>query len=304
MTKLEKVFSLIALEKSKGLEIGALDHPLVNSSRYQVEYLDYTDTKSLRENHKHNPFVDVSKIVEVNHIWGQEGLAASIGKEQFDYVVASHVIEHVPDVITWLHEIHEVLKTDGILSLVVPDKRFIFDFPRELTNTGDWIQAFYEKRRKPGIKQIFDHFSQHSLAHPSKLWRGAFKKNLVHDTKFALEQVRRLTEKQEYVDVHCWVFEPTQFIRNLKDLSSAGLIRFEIQQIYPTEINEIDFVVILKKVQAPCPESAFFQFEKMLSRRQRWLDSVFGRAFTFCISHMKDLQVRLKNLQLKIAKKA
>ena len=304
MTKFEKVFSNIDLKKSKGLEIGALDNPMVDSSQYQVEYLDYTDSNTLRENHKHNPFVNVNQIVEVHHIWGQDGLAFNLGKEQFDYVVASHVIEHIPDLITWLNEIHEVLKSDGILALVVPDKRFIFDFPRNLTSAGDWIQAFHEKRRRPGIKEIFDHFSQHSLAHPSKLWRRSFKKKLVHDSIYALEQVRRLTEKQEYVDVHCWVLEPFQFVQIMKDLSIAGLIKFQILQIFPTEVNEIDFVVVLKKIQKSCPESSFSRFETDLARRQRWQDSFWGRIYIFGVSHMKDLKQRMQNLKKRISKKS
>ena len=59
----------------------------------------------------------------------------------FDYVIASHVIEHAPDMIGWLRQVAGVLRTGGILSLAVPDKRFTFDEGRELTTLDQLLTA-------------------------------------------------------------------------------------------------------------------------------------------------------------------
>ncbi len=47
-----------------------------------------------------------------------------------DLLVASHVIEHVPDLITWLREIASVLKPTGQARLAIPDRRYTFDLLR------------------------------------------------------------------------------------------------------------------------------------------------------------------------------
>jgi hypothetical protein len=88
-----------------GLEIGPGYNPLVPKAEgFRVETADYTDAEGLRAKYKGNPHVDISRIESVDHVLN-EGmtLAEKIGKpEAFDYVVASHVIEHTPDMLGFL----------------------------------------------------------------------------------------------------------------------------------------------------------------------------------------------------------
>ena len=115
----------LSLATSRGLEIGALHKPLVSRQASDVRYVDYATTEELRAN-QFDPAVTLSDIVEVDIVWGGQPLPQLVG-EPVDYVVASHVIEHVPDLIGWLHELHGVLKPGGVLGLAFPDKRFTFD---------------------------------------------------------------------------------------------------------------------------------------------------------------------------------
>ncbi|MPW20588.1 methyltransferase domain-containing protein [Paraburkholderia sp. CNPSo 3157] len=79
-----------------------------------------------------NPSVDVDKIVETDAIWGKRTLAETL-KRPVDFIVASHVIEHVPDLITWLRELSHALRPGGQVRLAIPDKRFTFDLLRRET---------------------------------------------------------------------------------------------------------------------------------------------------------------------------
>jgi len=72
--------------------------------------------------------------------------------EQFDIVLASHVIEHLPDPIRVVKEMGRVLKRNGILLVATPTKppiiaeidAFIHNMSRK--NVGDTQQAFTHKK--------------------------------------------------------------------------------------------------------------------------------------------------------------
>ncbi|WP_369012339.1 methyltransferase domain-containing protein, partial [Escherichia coli] len=74
----------------------------------------------------------VAGIVDVTHVWTGSGSLAAIvgGAGLFDYAIASHVIEHVPNVLGWFRGIYEVLKPGAVFNLAVPDRRYTFDVVR------------------------------------------------------------------------------------------------------------------------------------------------------------------------------
>jgi hypothetical protein len=59
-----------------------------------------------------------------------------------DYVIASHVLEHVANPVAALAEWHRVVRHDGIIYLIVPDRRVTWDRPRALT-TVEHLLADY-----------------------------------------------------------------------------------------------------------------------------------------------------------------
>ena len=56
--------------------------------------------------------------------------------ERFAYIIASHVIEHLPDPIRFLRDCEALLEPGGVLSLAIPDKRVCFDHYAPLDD--DW----------------------------------------------------------------------------------------------------------------------------------------------------------------------
>ena len=127
----DRILARLDLKNLNGLEIGALAAPLVLPSDGNIFFVDHCDTKTLREKYASDSSVTVEKIVEVNAVWGALSLQDCIGAvRKVDYVLASHVIEHVPDLVTWLAEIRSILRPDGTLRLAVPDRRFTFDYLR------------------------------------------------------------------------------------------------------------------------------------------------------------------------------
>jgi SAM-dependent methyltransferase len=140
------------------LEIGPLFRPFFLKSEADVIYVDHADTEALRAKYKDDPKFDKSSIVDIDAVWGAKTLAECVGIDRkFDCVIASHVIEHVPDLLAWLKEIESVLAADGEIRLVVPDKRFTFDYTRRLTELPEVLDAYLRQTRRPLPFNILDH---------------------------------------------------------------------------------------------------------------------------------------------------
>ena len=155
--RVEFLRSLINLE-GRGLEIGPGYNPLVPKAEgFRVETADYTDAAGLRAKYAEAQ-VDASRIEEVDHVLeGGQTLAEAIGRPgAFDYLVASHVIEHTPDLLGFLKSCETLLAPDGVLLLAIPDKRHCFDVFQPLTTTGSVLQAHLDGRIRPTPGAIFD----------------------------------------------------------------------------------------------------------------------------------------------------
>ncbi|MCF7992123.1 MAG: class I SAM-dependent methyltransferase, partial [Thiohalocapsa sp.] len=131
-----------------GLEIGPSHAPVAPKREgFNVHVVDHLPAEELRRKYVGHD-VDLDAIEAVDFIWRGEPLDATVGAvERYDWIIASHVIEHVPDVIGFLCSCEALLKDGGVLSLAVPDKRYCFDLFRWPSSTGDALQAHTERRR-------------------------------------------------------------------------------------------------------------------------------------------------------------
>jgi len=236
------------------LEIGPLDHPLVERSDGEIIYIDHLDTSALKEKYASDSAVEKDRIVQIDAVWGEQTLAEALGdRAPLDYVIASHVIEHVPGLISWLQQIHQILKADGQLRLIVPDRRFIFNLLRHETSLADALDAYIRKVRKPSVISILDFVINAVVVDATEAWDGKIQPDgLKHmsSTEAAIGLARDAEERGTYHDVHCWVFTPTSFIVLLRKLSSLGLVRFACVEIIDTEPYQFDFYVAM----TPCDD--------------------------------------------------
>jgi SAM-dependent methyltransferase len=249
-----KLLSRIAPHKQVGLEIGPLDKPIVpkKGKLTLINYVDYTTPENLKKIYKDAVSVDINNIVDVDYVWGDISLYKLVGEKQFDYIIASHVIEHVPDMIGWLKELADVIKNDGVLSLAIPDKRYTFDFFRELSTPGMFIEAFIRNLRRPSPQAIFDYVALTTEVDPIMAWeQKIFKKEFVPQ-QIRLEQAYHLAQDsirdEIYHDAHVGVFHPVSFLNIIKLFMELGLFDYFISDFYNTERNEIEFFISLKRL--------------------------------------------------------
>lgn len=181
-------------------------------------------------------------------MWQGEPLHELIGSENiYDWIIASHVIEHVPDFISFLIQCEKLLCEKGYLSLVVPDKRHCFDLLTPISSTGSVLDAFYEKRTRPSVGLVFDHFANACHINNQITWldhtSGEIK--LIHEFHQAKELSSHALNTKEYLDVHCWRFIPESFELIINDLRNLSLTSLKIVKSYPTA--GFEFFITLQK---------------------------------------------------------
>ena len=154
-----QIVGSIDLATAKGLELGPLVNPVVPRGSGDIRYLDHVDTDALRARYSTHVGFDVDAIVPIDYAIGDGTISDAVGADApFDYVVASHVIEHVPDLVRWLDDIRSVLRADGVLSLAIPDHRCCFDALRSPTVVADIVHAHLTGAEVPTPRQVFDHY--------------------------------------------------------------------------------------------------------------------------------------------------
>lgn len=255
MDRRENILCGLGLAQMSGAEIGPLDRPLVQRSDGKVIYVDHCDTVELRKRWASDPNVAEDRI-EVDAVWRSiplcQTIAAIAGTDaRLDYVIASHVIEHVPDLIRWLQEIADVLKDRGSLRLAVPDKRFTFDYLRNTTTLAEVLDAYVCERIVPAPSRILD-FALNSvevdcqLAWTHQLNIGALKHMYTHAQ--AIKLARDARQHGAYHDVHCWVFTQTSFSSLMLELAKDGMIEFACERLLQPEPGTFEFIVHLTRM--------------------------------------------------------
>jgi ubiquinone/menaquinone biosynthesis C-methylase UbiE len=248
-----KLLSRITPASQDGLEFGPLSNPVVSKaeSAGRISYVDHASAETLREKYRDDPSVRLNEIVGTDYVWGECSMPEIVGDKKFDYAIGSHVIEHVPDMLGWLKEIGEVLKDRGILSLAIPDKRYTFDYLRELSNPGAMIEAYLSHRRRPSAGEAFDHFALLATVDAAAAWEGRLDKTKLErmfSPQLAFEIAQDTFNSQHYNDVHVSVVTPASFLDLLEMASVLNLIDFVLVEFYDTARNTIEFFVSLERI--------------------------------------------------------
>ncbi len=234
----------------RGIELGPLDKPIMaKRDGYNVEIVDYLDTQALRAQYGHELHVgvDTALIEDVDHVSHGEPLTELIGNDgDYEWVVASHVIEHIPDLVSFLQDVERVLSPSGRLGLVIPDKRFCFDVYGELSTTGQIVDAFVAKRTMPTPGQVFDYFSRTAQVNGAIAWgqvQGVIPE-LMYSGDALRDGYQRSVEGDDFGgEIHCWRFTPESFRLIISELRALGLTSLGIVADHDTV--GIEFFVTL-----------------------------------------------------------
>ena len=205
-----------------GIEIGALHAPLQVGPAANVKYVDRLNVPELR---KLYPELESYEIVQTDILDDGQYLA-TIGDESKDFVIANHFLEHCPNPLEALRNIHRVLKVGGLFFLALPDKRFTFDVDRPVTSFDHLLKDFQEgpEWSKRG------HYEE---------WVNVVSKPPAEDAE---AQMQDLMEKEVWIHFHVWTqSEMFELLANIR--KTLGL-NFEIECFLK---NAAECIFILRK---------------------------------------------------------
>lgn len=233
------------------LEIGPLDRPIVaKAPDRNVFYLDHCSTEQLRTKYQGDPVIRKDMIVDVDFISEDGRLSrATIGENRFDCIIASHVIEHVPNLVGWLSDCSRALIPGGVLALVVPDRRYTFDHFRR-TSPKAWIESAYkEDYQRPGLDQVSDHFCNVAKISSADIWLGRDVSQAPrHHDGAALSRAIADWSAGAYIDCHSWVFEYDGFPGLMDWISTKFSLDLRVRKTIPPVRGQLEFYAQLVRV--------------------------------------------------------
>jgi SAM-dependent methyltransferase len=253
LSRKEKLLAPIRRDGSLGLEIGPSINPIAPKSEgFAVTTVDWQDQAGLIERYR-KLGVDTSAIEPVDLVWSGQSYAELTGKRKhFDWIIASHVIEHVPDLIAFINQCDEVLRDGGVLSLAVPDKRTCFDRFRPISGLGNVIDGHLQGRRRNSPGTVAEFFMYAATRNGLGVWGdpgpGTF--GFSHTADQARSAMQSLIDADTYVDTHAWCFVPSSFRLLIEDLRALGLIELRETGFFPSEGCEF-FVALSRDGAGP-----------------------------------------------------
>lgn len=147
------------------LEIGPLTRPLAKKDKYpNTLYSDIRNTEQIKKLYSSNDYlattnisVAIQDIVNIDIVL-QNSYKDTFKEKHFDYIIASHVLEHVEDIIFTLQDIYSIMNNECKFIIFYPDKRYCFDHFREEASFRDAYDVFLNKR--PALsRMVLDFFN-------------------------------------------------------------------------------------------------------------------------------------------------
>src|SRR3972149_10541180 len=115
-----------------GIEIGPLNLPVETDKRCcRVKYVDRLTPDEVKRRFPELKDVDIIPPDIIFDV-ALDGLSP-IADNSLDFVIASHLHEHVPNPLGLIKECYRVLRNNGVLYLAAPDKNYTFDRDRQRT---------------------------------------------------------------------------------------------------------------------------------------------------------------------------
>ena len=225
------------------LEIGPGVYPQLFGDK--VFYYDVRHGEHFRDYARSKGITDISALPEI-HYHADDGSLRGIDRT-FDLVFSSHCIEHVYDLITHVNDVASILNDGGIYALIVPDKRYTFDYFRTESSLGDVLERHNNGTNRHSLKTFIDSLNR-THNEPMRHW------NNDHGEAPAINAFRIANAIKSYESLegrdpslHAWVFTDDSFHDMFTQLATTGIINLVPTRIYNPVKHSNSFCVVLEK---------------------------------------------------------
>lgn len=262
---------------ARTLEIGAGARPMFRRAEFpNARILDYYTTEELvrhfQEDYKGQQ-VTAAQFEPVDYVCKDGDYRAVIGDAaRFDVIFSAHALEHQPDLVRHLQTLEGLLEGDGMIVLIVPDKRCTFDVFRQVTTTSDVLAAYAERRRAPAPKAVFDVYAASTAENLGRRITARHKLSFCYDLREALARAdeARATDAAAkagaYADLHNWVFIPDSLAILVIELFQLGLT--DLWSPLSSETHGNEFMCVLQRLARPAPGPELDRLNAALTQRR------------------------------------
>ncbi len=170
-----------------GVEIGALWRQFPLPARARVWYVDRLDGDGLLKQYP---------TLRGKFLWPDlvaEAAQLPVAPASLDFIIASHLLEHLPFPLAALRAWYETLVSGGVLLLRVPDKRYTFDTQRARTQLAQLIEEYNHPERFDRRAHYADWVQNVKDGNP--------------ETEAFEREVWRLMEMDFSIHFHVWIDE-------------------------------------------------------------------------------------------------
>jgi hypothetical protein len=226
--------SMVTLSDTLGLEIGACDLPTVRPERGHCRYADFRSADEMIAMWN----IPAADVCPVEYVISRDAPVSQQINARFDYVIACHVIEHVPDVISYINDLRLLLKpgAGNVIFMTLPDKRATPDATRPSTSLEHLIMDYYDQCRYPSLEHILE-FHRHWVGNE----QGSGPLSIAEAYPYATSYF-----ETGVADAHCHVWTGEEFREQVAALIAANFFPgLELAHFAPmTILNE--FAVVLR----------------------------------------------------------
>jgi len=235
--------------KCRGLEVSPDMNPIVRTtSNVSMEYLDVCSTQELRDRalDRGRALSDVPDIDY--HLEYHRPISECVKGNKYDFVVSSHVIEHIPNLIGHFEQVNDVLVPNGLYAFLVPDKDLCFDTLKSATSLGQLIEAHIERHTIPPISSMVNEFYYGVKRGDKGAWSIHDKEPFRPKYPQYKKLIKNIVSNSEQIKNwhgHIWSFTPRTFQILYQELVNLDLVKLELEDVIATE--HMEFIVLLRK---------------------------------------------------------
>jgi SAM-dependent methyltransferase len=141
-----------------------------------------------------------------------------------DYVIASHVLEHVANPVAALAEWYRVVRPGGIIYLIVPNRRATWDRHRPLTTVEHMLEDFAAGTTAADATHIDDFVHDVEWSE----WCPSISPDALPAKKIEVAQILHASvARGEGINLHFHTFEPANVRELLETLTTWPVRRFQ-----------------------------------------------------------------------------
>lgn len=219
-----------------GIEIGPLHHPIPIPPDVKVSYVDKFSYEKLCQ---HNPDVPPDQIVRPDIVCDTASLDL-IPDCSLDFVIASHLLEHLHNPLKAMLDWHRVLKPGGLVLCIVPDGRYTFDKGRECTPLDHLLWDFVNDGTEMKVLSDLFHIAECNLN---------MHKSLNPET--AMDLAKQILHDSYDTHFHVWTYDA--FLNQMRTLMDDFAFPFKIRKS-ASDLN-IEMLFLFEAMPAEKPFS-------------------------------------------------